>query len=332
MFKATTSFLRMGAFAALMSLLATPALAKGGEAIHVLQGHWEEVGTVAFSPDGKYVASGDSDGEVIVWDVSDGSRHFSPDWGGQIAIGVEFSPDSKDLFVAQVDFDRGTLARYSIEEKERIDGAIITTPVSLAISKDGKYLAYAERGSSNAAHIITSKDLAPAHSLIGHKRSVELAKFSPDGKSIVTASFDGSLGVWDAKDGTRKFQIRAEKGDWFDDVTFSPDGRHIAYLESGFIIADAKTGKVLKQDFIEFPGSFATHGALHRIAYHPNGHLVAAASTNGSIFLWDVETGDLLGELAGKHDKSVLSIAFSGDGSMLVSGGADNRVVIWQLD
>lgn len=332
MFKAITSFLRIGVFAALMSLLVAPALAKGGEAVHVLQAHWEAVNAVAFSPDGKYAASGDFSGEVIIWNVGDGSRHFLTKWGGEFTAGLEFSPDGKDLFVAKQQAGGGTLARYSIKKKERLDDTIITKPLSLAISPDGKYLTFGEHG-SNDVQISKSKDFSPVTRLTGHKKDVVTIRYSADGESIGTIALNGSLVVWDANDGIRKFQIKAGSEGSFFDVSFRPDGQHIAYIEAGVVdIANALTGKLVQNDFSKPVLAPLLHGFLEKLAYHPDGHLIAASSSNGSIYLLDAETGGLLGELSGEHEGSILSLTFSRDGSMLISGGYDNRVVIWRLD
>lgn len=340
MLKAITSFLRIGVFAALMSLLVAPASAKGGEAVHVLQAHWANVRAVAFSPDGKYAASGDYGGELIIWNVNDGSRHFSKKWDRGRIMGLAFSPDSKDLFLLREEDIKGQLIRYSVKKGKIKDEAMVVRPMSLSISADGKYLAFSELSKNKIAHIVKSKKFTPVTRLTGHKEFVRAAKFSPDGKSIVTVSFDKTLVVWDAKNGNRKFQIKAAAEVSFPDVAFSPDSHYIAYMQGGRIdIADAKTGKVVKEDFNRSLDNLETYGNpggnygnLEGIAYHPDGHIIAASSSTGTIYLWDVTTGDLLGELSGEHDDSVRSIAFSGDGSMLISGGEDNRVVIWRLD
>lgn len=327
MIKAITSFLRIGALAALLSLFSAPALAEGGEAVHVSQAHWERVTAVAFSPDGKYAASGDWSGELIIWNVTDGSRYFSTKWGSTVE-GLSFSPDSKDLFVAQ----NTTLARYSIKNKKRKDDTNTANQTSFAMSADGKHLAFGEID-SNDIHILKSKNFDSAARLTGHKDIVYSTIFSPDGKSIATLALDQKLVVWNPKDGTRKFQIRADENRFFRNAAFSPDSLHIAYTEkSGIHIASAKTGKLEREDFGSSIFDYDTYGNLEEIAYHPGGHMIATASSNGSIFLWDVATGNLLGELSGEHEGEVEVIAFSGDGSMLISGGFDSRIVIWKLD
>ena len=160
--------------------------------------------------------------------------------------------------------------------------------------------------------------------LEGHNDYVRRVSFSPDGKTLVTSSDDGTVKLW-KPDGTLLSTFKGQDGYAYA-VSFSPDNKTIAI--SNFIDNTIKLltldGKLLK--------TFKKHqDAVFDLAFSPDGRLLASASFDHTVMLWNVETGARLKTLRGHHDQ-VIAVRFSPDGRTLASGSGDRTVKLWALD
>ena len=191
----------------------------GGEGIKLLkgevppspfEGHEIDVTSVAYSPDGKQIASSSDDGVVRVWDVSTGeSRTFSayadmaPEWSYPVA----FSPDGTQLVSDTTLFNLSTGSRTHHAFSENWQKVY-----SIAFSADGRFLAL---GASDATFEIwdTSSHQIIAQ-LVGHTDSVSSVDFFPDGKRMMSASMDGTIRVWDVDSALLEEGPWKEMDDW----------------------------------------------------------------------------------------------------------------------
>ncbi|PWB89809.1 hypothetical protein C5688_13280 [Methylocystis sp. MitZ-2018] len=158
--------------------------------------------------------------------------------------------------------------------------------------------------------------------LNGHKSLVVFAAFSPDGARVVTASWDKSARIWDAKTGAVLKELRGH-GDTVNSAAFSPDGTRVvtASTDETARIWDAQTGAFLK----ELKG----HGAaVLSAAFSLDGARVVTASSDRTARIWSANTGATLKELKG-HDGIVYSAAFSPDGARVVTASSDRTARIW---
>jgi len=156
----------------------------------------------------------------------------------------------------------------------------------------------------------------------GHGERVRSAEFSPDGKRVVTASFDRTARVWDAATGREVLQLVGHT-DGLRCASFSPDGRRIvtAAHDKTARIWDARTG----QQLVQLNGH--TEG-VRSAKFSPDGSRVVTSSYDLTARIWDAATGQQLQQLSG-HSGPVVWASFSPDGSRVLTASQDRTARIW---
>ena len=159
----------------------------------------------------------------------------------------------------------------------------------------------------------------------GHTERVRSVDYSPDGKHIVTASFDRTARVWDATTGREVMQLVGHT-DRLRSASFSPDGGRIvtASIDKTARIWDVKTGKQLLQL------SGHTDG-LRSAEFSPDGNRVVTSSFDQTARIWDAATGQQLQRLSG-HSGPVVSASFSPDGRRVLTASQDRTARIWDAE
>ncbi len=171
--------------------------------------------------------------------------------------------------------------------------------------------------------------------LTGNMGPVSGVAFSPDGRTIVSGSNDGSVWVWNVKTGEHRQILTAEQ-EWVSSVAFSPDGKIIASggacvegMCSGITLLDTQTGERLKS----FGGLYTTLS----VCFSPDGKTLASSGDewDSNIRLWDVQTGELLKTLKKRTafedfgGRDVNSVVFSPDGNRIASGSGNGTIRLW---
>ncbi|MFI6428068.1 toll/interleukin-1 receptor domain-containing protein [Promicromonospora sp. NPDC050880] len=171
----------------------------------------------------------------------------------------------------------------------------------------------------------------PAHVLTGHTATVYDVAFDPRGGYVFTAGSDHQVKAWSLADGAERWSSRAHARTVYS-IGASPDGRRLA---TGSF--DDTVGLwELRRDPIDGPQLTGVellggHEALvNGVAWHPASHMVASASNDGTVRLWDVAARAARETLAG-HETIVWSVAFSPDGRLLASGDSDGVVRLWEV-
>jgi WD40 repeat protein/V8-like Glu-specific endopeptidase len=199
---------------------------------------------------------------------------------------------------------------------------------SAAFSPDGKLIV---TGSwDKTARIWDARSGAELKVLRGHEDWIRSAAFSPDGTRIVTGSYDNTARIWDARSGAELKVLRGHESIVYS-VAFSPDGTRIVTAGGTARLWDARSGaelKVLRGD----------EGAVRSAAFSPDGTRIvtgggavegnAVGNSDNTVRIWDARSGAELKVLRG-HEYGVNSVAFSSDGTRIVTGSLDKTARIW---
>jgi WD40 repeat protein len=294
----------------------------------ILVGHSDGVTGVAFSPNGKFVASSSRDQTVKIWDAATGLELFTLKRGrGDVKNGhvgyvaaVAFSPDGKQ--VASAGAGDNTVYLWSvISGRCRRAHVRDSAFMSVAFSPAGRLLAAANYNSVQVWD--DSLDDPPgANEILSLNAEMPLSvAFSPDGKRLAAGGRDNKIKIWNSVTGEELLTV--QNADQVTCVAFSPDGKRLASAcPTGVDIRDATTGKMI----------LMLNGltGVSRVAYSPDGTRLATAGWDKLARLWDATTGQELLALAG-HGNTISGVAFSPDGQRLASSSADRTVRIWDL-
>ena len=273
----------------------------------VLEGHKSEVYCLAFSPDGKILASGSANNSSVVklWDVATGSEHTELTGHGNVVHTLAWSPDGR--WLASGAYDRSVRV-WDVNGK----------PATAALQA----------------------------TLGGYNYKLYSVLFAPDGQTLHTAQADKvtrswNLAAWDATAAPKpetttdlaKPTVVSVEPSWVHATAFSPDGRLLA---SGYgrhqsdrsvvghvEIRDVSSGRVVTN-------LLGHKNFVHSLAFNSDGSQLLTGGWDGELRTWNVATGEQLTRTPA-HDTPILAVAFSPDGKTLASAGYDQLVRTFSL-
>jgi len=291
------------------------------------------VGPVSYSPDGKLLAIGASNGiSLNSSDSLDEVRVLTGHTGAISALA--WSPDSTILASGAIDENVLRLWDPATGKQLRMLEGHTGWIRSLAYSPDGKLLA-----SGSTDMTVRLWDVATGRSLQtlrGHTDLLGGVAFSPDGKTLASASRDGSVRLWDVATGQPRagftFQTPFDQTlgarYWTTGVAFSPDGKTLAVgaIDGIVRLLDPSTGQVQR----ELKGH-TSWIVIRGVVFSPDGKTLATASTDGTVRLWDPANGNEIATLD-EHRFQILAISFSSDGKRLASSSDEEGLFfVWDI-
>src|SRR5262245_10951262 len=281
--------------------------------------HPELVGSVAFSPDGKTLATGCHDDILRVWDVATGKERWRVRSPQRNASVVDISPDGKLVASVSMVSDRISLWDAATGKEVRAIDAGSRGVHHIAFSPDGRLLASA--GGDWALAVWDVRTGNRLRHLTGHGGQVLRVVFSPDGKTLVSASQDRTARLWDIATGKELHCLAGHRG-WIYAVAFSPDGNSVASADTRTLYFwNARTGRLIGK--VDAPEKILYFYAL---SFSPDSRTLASVNHSNAVCLWEVATGEVIGFLPG-HTKTVCAADFSRNG-LLASGASDNTAVV----
>jgi len=283
--------------------------------------------SVAFSPDGRYIAAGSFNGEIRVWQVIDMKQVFTFDGHNGWIWSVTFSPDSKLLVSG------GTDRTVKLWDVSSLNGGTCINTLqghtrwvkSVACSPDGSLLASGSDDSTVRVWDLPSGQLRIT--LNEHTSAVASVAFSPDGTMLASGSEDATIKLWNVGNLQEGQHSRTLQGhtDTVASVAFSPDGTMLA---SG---SEDATIKLWKTSTGRCASTLRGHGGrVLSVAFHRSNTMLASGSADQSGKLWDVRTGQCCRTFQG-HAGTLWSVAFSPDGEELVTGSDDQTMRLWHI-
>ncbi|MCC5634956.1 NACHT domain-containing protein [Nostoc sp. CHAB 5844] len=277
--------------------------------------------SIAFSPNGKLLAMGDTNGEIRLYQVTDGQQVLTFQGHTNWVPSLAFSPDGSILASSSSD--------HTVKLWNATTGQCLQTLQghehevwTVAFSPDANTLV-----SGSNDHTIKLWSVSTGQCLQtfkGHTSWIVCAIFTLDGQTLVSGSDDDTIRLWDISTG-KCLKILWGHRDGIRSLTISPDGQTIASSSDDQTVKlwHIKTGECLKT----LQGH---HAAVWSVAIHPQGNLIASGSLDHTVRLWDFHTGQCLKILQG-HSTLVFSVVFSPQGDLLASGSDDQMMKLWDV-
>jgi WD40 repeat protein/serine/threonine protein kinase len=331
--------------------------------LSTFSGHGAEIHAVDYHVEEGFVVTGDDSGEAFMWDLQSGremgryhvntrilSLDISPD-GNSLALPdfavvpiwdlnfpaepqpldtdqfdqtyfTRFAPDGETLYIGGF----GTFSRWSLENPQT---PIIRYPHiirSLDVSPTGERAVIAiEEGDifDYSLYMMDVESGEISKQFEGHTAAVNIMDFSPDGRQIVSSSFDMTARIWDVATGAALHILEGHEG-VVSCADFSPDGSMVATTSTDGSVRlwDVASGEIVRVITIGAPTPF--------VAFSPDGSWIATSDDTGNGYLIDVATGEISLRLVG-HTDLIWSSQFSPDGSHVVTASWDGTARIWDV-
>ena len=298
-----------------------------GKVGHILRGHVDEVRSLAFSRDGKLLASAGMDRVVHLWDAEAGKLLAGPNpkgkhdtaaftLNGRLMLGSTGGP---------------TFRLWDVASGDEMKLGDPVSAYSVAATPDGHRLAVGGTDFVTRLYDLTRPNPTP-RLLEATKPPIGSVAVHPTADLVAhTSPADGLVWLWEAT-GTEALLILIEAADGctLEGVAFHPDGKRVVVGGIDYLSTGERDGAVCVWDLETRLKTATFDQGVYAVAADPSGRYVAGAGLTDHVYLWDLTLNELAFALEGHADK-VNAVAFSPDGSYLVSAGDDQTVRVWDV-
>lgn len=277
----------------------------------------------ALSPDGKRLATFVRD-KITIWNGRTGTEEFTLPTFGRAVHATAFTPDSRTLFASR---DNDTITSWDMDTRTvRSDDSTAPGPRVVGFSPDGRWRATGCSVSGSPA-VVEVKDMTadvPSRTFKADDSGISFLAFAPNAKELAAATPNRGVVVWDMTKGTERASLKWDirRRDRAEVVAYSSDGRWLAgglTHRSAIRIWDAVT--------LAERVTLSGQGRVFRsIAFSPDSRLVAAGTLDGTLFIWNVETGEE--RLCERIDnRAVRFLTYTADGTTLIAATESGLVL-----
>jgi WD40 repeat protein len=304
---------------AFLMLLTIPGYAQSGNAgVKVFKKHSAPVKALAFSPDGKTLATGGDDKMIYLWDLASGELIGSISNGFSIKA-LSFSDN--DHLLAACGNDIKLMDRQG--NLIRTFSGYTTNIWSFSYNQPTQRITAGSYGKS--IRVWDFSTTKTSLTLEGHERSSLPVCFSPKGDVIASGSLDKSVRLWDANTGKVEHIMELHSENIFA-IDFHPSGKYLASASADKTIRlwDADSGKIIR--------TFTGHNAgIFDVQFSADGLHMISCDAGKTIILWETATGRKVNTYTG-HTGAVNAVRFNPNGSGFASASDDGTVRYWPLE
>lgn len=297
-----------------------------GGPVLVYRAHQARVNGVAWSPDGKFIASSSDDKLVLICDSTSGKTIFTYKGHSDVVNGIAWSPDSQ--FIASASADK------TVQVWEALTGKLVTTyqghsAAVNSVSWSSNGVRIASGSDDNTVQVWAVKNGAIVLNYQEHTNAVLSVAWSPDNKRIASGSWDTTVQVFSMVRtpafaiGDKIFTYKGHAAEVYS-IAWAPNGKRLA-SGGGDNVVQVCNG--INGSAVDYPPR-RHEGPVRAIAWSPDiGHIVSA-SDDKTVRVWNSATGENTTTFR-RHTDAVFAVDWSPDSKFVVSGGSDKTVQVF---